>query len=907
MSLALYRRYRPESFDDVVGQEHVTEPLMQALRTGRVNHAYLFSGPRGCGKTTSARILARCLNCEQGPTPTPCGTCASCRDLARGGPGSLDVIEIDAASHGGVDDARDLRERVAMSPVRDRYRVYIIDEAHMVSTQGFNAMLKVVEEPPEHVKFVFATTEPDKVLQTIRSRTHHYAFRLVPPDVLAAYLATVCETEGVPVGQGVLPLVVRAGQGSVRDSLSVLDQLIAGASEAGLDYARAVALLGYTDEALLDDVVDALAQVDGAALFAVVNRVVESGHDPRRFVDDLLERLRDLILVQAMGPAADGVLRAVPSDQLARMRSQASLMGPAELSRAADVTNTALAEMVGASSPRMHLELLCARLLLPAADDSGRGLTPRLERLERRLGDGPMPASVGAVAQSRPASGPVRESAPVESASDVPRLEAAEAVQPAEVVRAAGGRDQGSGGPGRAAGGRSVESQGAEGRSTERQAAAGQGAGRQGAGATAPADRATSAAAQSDPSPPVQGPGAGSQAAPGGIDTERMRRSWTELLGLIEKRRRATWMILSNAGVHELADGVLRLSFVNQGTAKGFANGQHPAVVADAVRELFNLSVRVEPYTGPTGPARARRPAGSTSAAPPSAVPTSTASSPAAPVQTASASAPAAQPSGPAPRASSPGPEQPEPEQPEPERPEPERPEPERSTPEQPGPEPASLERPKAEQAVTGPSARPISTEDAWGAPFADEPPLDEPPPDEPPGPPARVASRPPGGSRAAAPQDDRAQGSNNADNNNAGNSTAGNKTAGNSAGEPSKSADDVASNEAGGAPQASAPGGNSTPSATASGRSGSTRRAPGKAGSGGAGTAEGKAKPAQRPTSRYEQLRQAQPEGPSGGRPAILDEPSADDPDAEDSGQVGAAVVERLLGGKVIDIQEGR
>src|SRR5690554_4863039 len=349
----------------MVGQEHVTGPLQQALRSGRVNHAYLFSGPRGCGKTTSARVLARCLNCAQGPTPTPCGECESCVELSRGGPGSLDVVEIDAASHGGVDDARDLRERATFAPARDRYKIFILDEAHMVTSQGFNALLKIVEEPPPHIKFVFATTEPDKVIGTIRSRTHHYPFRLVPPDVLTSYLERVCEAEGVPVGAGVLPLVVRAGGGSVRDSLSVLDQLVAGADEGGLDYERAVALLGYTHVALLDDAVEAIAAGDGASAFRVVERVISTGHEPRRFVEDLLERLRDLIVLAASGDAARAALRDVPADQFERMRSQASQLGAAELSRSADLVNEALTEMTGATSPRLHLELLVARLLLP--------------------------------------------------------------------------------------------------------------------------------------------------------------------------------------------------------------------------------------------------------------------------------------------------------------------------------------------------------------------------------------------------------------------------------------------------------------------------------------------------------------------------------------------------------------
>jgi len=385
VSTALYRRYRPESFADVIGQEHVTEPLMAALSKNRVNHAYLFSGPRGCGKTTSARILARCLNCAEGPTPTPCGKCDSCVELARNGSGSLDVIEIDAASHGGVDDARDLRERATFAPVRDRYKIFIIDEAHMVTSAGFNALLKIVEEPPEHIKFIFATTEPDKVIGTIRSRTHHYPFRLVPPEPLLAYLEKLASQENVPVAPGVLSLVIRAGGGSVRDSLSVLDQLMAGAGESGLDYELAVNLLGYTHVALLDDVVDAFAAGDATTVFSAIDRVIQTGQDPRRFVEDLLERFRDLIVVNAMPDSAAAVLRGVPEDQINRMHTQAAQFGGAELSRAADITNTALTEMTGATSPRLHLELLCARILLPAADQSERGTAARVDRLERRL------------------------------------------------------------------------------------------------------------------------------------------------------------------------------------------------------------------------------------------------------------------------------------------------------------------------------------------------------------------------------------------------------------------------------------------------------------------------------------------------------------------------------------------
>ncbi|MFG1950701.1 DNA polymerase III subunit gamma and tau [Micromonospora sp. NPDC048830] len=415
MTLALYRKYRPRTFAEVIGQEHVTEPLSQALRSGRLNHAYLFSGPRGCGKTSSARILARSLNCEQGPTPEPCGQCESCRSLATDGAGSIDVIEIDAASHGGVDDARELREKAFFAPARSRFKIYVIDEAHMVSSAGFNALLKLVEEPPEFVKFIFATTEPEKVLGTIKSRTHHYPFRLIPPKVLRPYLEQLCEAEGVTVEPAVFPLVVRAGGGSARDSLSVLDQLIAGAGPEGVSYARAAALLGVTDSALIDEMCDALAAGDGAAAYATVDRVAEAGHDPRRFASDLLERLRDLIVLQQVPDAAGKGLIDGPTDQIERMTAQAQRLGPGTLSRCADIVHNGLVEMRGTTAPRLLLELICARMLLPGADDSTGGLLQRLERMERRLtlGGAEPPPAAGPASVAPPAAGPAPVTPPV--------------------------------------------------------------------------------------------------------------------------------------------------------------------------------------------------------------------------------------------------------------------------------------------------------------------------------------------------------------------------------------------------------------------------------------------------------------------------------------------------------------
>ena len=415
MNQALYRRYRPETFAELIGQSQVTAPLMTALKTDRVNHAYLFSGPRGCGKTTSARILARCLNCAEGPTDTPCGKCPSCIELSRDGSGSLDVVEIDAASHNGVDDARDLRERAIFAPARDRYKIFILDEAHMVTPQGFNALLKIVEEPPAHVKFIFATTEPEKVIGTIRSRTHHYPFRLVPPAQMLAYLEEVCKSEIVTPGPGVLTLVVRAGGGSVRDSLSLLDQLIAGSEVKGgkaeIEYDRAAALLGYTHASLLDEVVDAFATQNSSLVFSSVDKVIQSGQDPRRFVEDLLEKLRDLIVVLSVGDDAKAVLRGIADDELEKMKLQAMSFGMNELTHAANAVSAALSEMSGATSPKLQLELMCAKVLVPSSDKTEVGSLARIERLERRMGVAQSPDA--AAVQSAPVKAAPAQAQPV--------------------------------------------------------------------------------------------------------------------------------------------------------------------------------------------------------------------------------------------------------------------------------------------------------------------------------------------------------------------------------------------------------------------------------------------------------------------------------------------------------------
>jgi len=540
VSTALYRRYRPESFADVIGQEHVTEPLMQALRTGRVNHAYLFSGPRGCGKTTSARILARCLNCEQGPTPIPCGVCDSCVALARGGSGSIDVIEIDAASHGGVEDARDLRERASYGPALSRYKVYIIDEAHMVTTQGFNALLKIVEEPPEHVKFIFATTEPDKVIGTIRSRTHHYPFRLVPPLPLHDYLGEICASEKVPVAPGVLSFVIRAGGGSVRDSLSVLDQLIAGSGDEGLTYENAAALLGFTDGELLDATIDGFAAGDGASVFRQVDKVIETGHDPRRFVEDLLERLRDLIVVAAVPEGASSVLRGIPQDQLERMLQQSAAFGPGALSRSADIVNAGLTEMTGATAPRLQLELICARLLLPGASGES-GYAARLDRLERRL------EMTGTSTSAAP---------PVATAST--------SVAPAP-----------------APGPRPAKEQGAPVARPEP--------------VTAPAKEVVAKPQRLQPveSSPVET----RRVAPmtGGIDTDAIRRSWPDVLTKIATISRVTWSFVSqNTRVLDYNGERLLLGLTTDGLLTALRGRNHAEVVRQALIEVIGVDTKVE-------------------------------------------------------------------------------------------------------------------------------------------------------------------------------------------------------------------------------------------------------------------------------------------------------------------------
>ncbi|WP_329281048.1 DNA polymerase III subunit gamma and tau [Streptomyces sp. NBC_00691] len=605
-SLALYRRYRPESFAEVIGQEHVTDPLQQALRNNRVNHAYLFSGPRGCGKTTSARILARCLNCEQGPTPTPCGECQSCRDLARNGPGSIDVIEIDAASHGGVDDARDLREKAFFGPASSRYKIYIIDEAHMVTPAGFNALLKVVEEPPEHLKFIFATTEPEKVIGTIRSRTHHYPFRLVPPGTLREYLRDVCGREGIPVEDGVLPLVVRAGAGSVRDSMSVMDQLLAGAAADGVTYAMATSLLGYTDGTLLDAVVEAFAAGDGAAAFEVVDTVIEGGNDPRRFVADLLERLRDLVILAAVPDAAEKGLIDAPADVIERMQAQASVFGAAELSRAADLVNTGLTEMRGATSPRLQLELICARVLLPAAFDDERSVQARLDRLERGAAGGPAPVftpggpgAPGALGAPAPAMGYV-PGPDAHTPMAPPPL--APAPAPAPMPVQAPPQAAPAHAPAPAPAPEPVQAQPSAPRPGAWPGAATPGGGAPGAwpGASTPAAPAPAAPVHAQPAPQASAPAPA--ASGGGGDTAQVRNLWPQILDAVKNRRRFTWILLSqNAQVAGFDGTTLQLGFLNAGARDNFASSGSEEVLKQALAEQFNVNWKIEAIIDPSG------------------------------------------------------------------------------------------------------------------------------------------------------------------------------------------------------------------------------------------------------------------------------------------------------------------
>ncbi len=535
--LALYRRYRPDTFAQVIGQDHVTEPLRAALRGNRVNHAYLFSGPRGCGKTTSARILARALNCAKGPTDEPCGVCDSCMELATGGPGSVDVIEIDAASHGGVEDARDLREQATFQPMRDRYKVYIIDEAHMVTAQGFNALLKIVEEPPEHVRFVFATTEPEKVIGTVRSRTHHYPFRLIPPKVLSAYMAELCEREGVAIEPAALPLIVRAGGGSARDTLSVLDQLIGGAGTDGVTHRLTAGLLGFTPDTLLDDVVDAFAAHDAAGVFRVVDAVIETGQNPRRFTEDLLQRLRDLVIISAVPDAPATGLIDVPEDQAERLVAQAARFGRHELSRAADLVAEGLAELKGTTAPRLLLELLCARVLLPGADDTSRGLGARMDRLEKRLSMAP----AGGPPAREDAPEPVSASAP-RAAEAPPREESTQAPVDSAPAAHQGGR------PARA----------------------------------------------SEPTPPASEP------TPPGLSLSEVRRLWPEILEAVKGHRRFTWIQLSqHAQVVGLEGQTLTLGFNHPGARESFVNGRGDAILQQVLIDLVGAEWRIESIVDP--------------------------------------------------------------------------------------------------------------------------------------------------------------------------------------------------------------------------------------------------------------------------------------------------------------------
>ncbi|RYB93851.1 DNA polymerase III subunit gamma and tau [Nocardioides oleivorans] len=603
--LALYRRYRPETFQEVIGQDHVTEPLRAALAANRVNHAYLFSGPRGCGKTTSARILARALNCAQAPISDPCGECDSCRDLARGGPGSIDVIEIDAASHGGVDDARDLREKAFFAPVRDRYKVYIIDEAHMVTTQGFNALLKLVEEPPPHLRFIFATTEPDKVLPTIRSRTHHYPFRLIPPRLLSDYLSQLAGEEGVDIEPAALPLVVRAGAGSARDTLSVLDQLLGGAGPAGVTHKLASDLLGFTPDSLLDEVVEAFATRDGATVFSVVDKVVETGQDPRRFTEDLLRRLRDLVIVTAVPDAPATGLIDVPEDAGERLVAQAARFGAIELSRAADIVAAGLTEMRGATAPRLLLELLCARVLLPGADHTSDGVMARLERLERRMDvsgapSGPAQARAAAAPAAPPADVPAAQAppaaAPVVTPAPEPASDRSEEPAPPPPVPTAAPT------PGPTPTPATTPATTAEPTRDD--------------GPPPPPPMPTSAPPEAPPVVAEPAPVPAASAAPqepvaaqpagprGGLSLVDVRRLWPDILEQTKNRRRLAWMVLSqHAHVVDVDGTRLTVGFANAGARDSFVNGGCDEILRQAAIDIVGMDWRVESIVDPSGAA----------------------------------------------------------------------------------------------------------------------------------------------------------------------------------------------------------------------------------------------------------------------------------------------------------------
>ncbi len=643
MSLALYRKYRPGSFAEVKGQEHVTGPLRQALSNGRIHHAYLFSGPRGCGKTSSARVLARSLNCAQGPTPDPCGVCDSCVALAPNGSGSLDVIEIDAASHNGVDDARDLREKAVYAPVRDRFKVYIIDEAHMVTAAAFNALLKLVEEPPEFVKFVFATTEPEKVLQTIRSRTHHYPFRLMPRKDLTALLEEVVASEGIAVDPQVLPLVVRAAAGSARDGLSILDQVLASAGEAGVSREDAAGLLGVTPDVLLDDVLDAFAVGDAAAVFGTVDRVMEGGHDPKRFAADVLERLRDLVILDAVPDAGEKGVLDCPADQLARMARQVAAFGSAGLSRAADLFHAGLTEMRGTTAPRLLLELVCARVLLPG--DSSQAVVSRVERLEKRFAIG-APAAAPVVppdpspAPTRPEPGRPDATGPDATRPDAGRPDQSrpEPARPGQArpeqarpeqtrpqpTRPDAGRDEPA---------RPEQARAAEGRSAQSQAAPDQARQAQGPpspqrdgvrpappapsrpavppptpNAPAPSAWPRTAALGGGTPPPAEG-AAPTPAAPGGLDAAELRRAWDGVLIRVKESKRVTHARLSETTVAAVEGSRLTLSFTTPTLARQFSEGVHVEVLKEALREELGADFDVVCVSGGAAPAAAGRPA----------------------------------------------------------------------------------------------------------------------------------------------------------------------------------------------------------------------------------------------------------------------------------------------------------